>query len=178
MGAGRRVLRHLPGAGVARHALLLVDDLDAARGPRSGRVRVADPAGPAPLRHVVSGRGSVAGRELLRLQAPPLRDLTWPRYACRWRRGRRARASSADSAAAVPVLVSPSVGDPVSPVGTPETAETPAWLAVGSSSSCRARSRCLRTWISPRIAPARLLPDRDVQPSAACRSVSRLASSG
>ena len=54
--------------GLAVHPLLLVDDLDAARHPGLRRVRVAAPAGPAQLRHVLPRRGAVAGRELLRVQ--------------------------------------------------------------------------------------------------------------
>ena len=38
-GLGRRILGHLPEPGLAGHALLLVDDVDAARGPARGRVR-------------------------------------------------------------------------------------------------------------------------------------------
>ena len=103
--AGRRLLRHLPAPGLAGHPLLLVDDLDAARHSGLGRVRLAAPAGPAQLRHVL----------------PAPRRCRWPRttpatnpsasssdepVTAGDRRGRRRAASSADSAAAVPVPVS------------------------------------------------------------------------
>src|SRR6202034_1007946 len=129
-GTGRRLLRRLPAAGLAVDPLLLVDDLDAARGPGCRLVRIAAPAVSAPLRDVFPGGGAVAGRELHRVQPRPLRPLT-PREPLGdtgnggWRRGRSALASSADSAAAVPVLVSPRDSGPG---------------ATGSSSRCRARS--------------------------------------
>ena len=66
-GAGRLLLRRLPGPGLAAHPLLLVDDHHAAHRARSGPDGRAAPAGPAPLRHHLTGGGHVAGRELHRL---------------------------------------------------------------------------------------------------------------
>ena len=60
----RRLLRALPAAGLARAALLLVDDVDAAPLGRGRRVRGQAPALAARLRHPLGGDGPDAGREL------------------------------------------------------------------------------------------------------------------
>ena len=61
---------------LARHPLLLVDDLDAARQSGGRRVRPAADAQPAQVRDVIAGGGAFPGRELHRLQACPLRPVT------------------------------------------------------------------------------------------------------
>jgi p-hydroxybenzoate 3-monooxygenase len=116
------------------------------------------------LRYVTSSRAAALSlAENYSGYKPPRFDaLLAPRHGWWWRRGRSARASSADSAAAIPVFVS---------------AMSSGRVVACSSSNCKARSRCLSTWISARIAPARLLPEREVHPSAECRSVSLVASS-
>ena len=78
LGPGRRLLGHLPGAGLARHPLLLVDDLDAARQSGGRRVRPAADAQPAQVRDVIPGGRAFPGRELHRLQARPLRPVAGP----------------------------------------------------------------------------------------------------
>ena len=61
----------VPAPGVARHALLLVDDLDAAPTPGDDDDRRRAVAGPAAIRDDVAGRREDAGRELHRF--PPVR---------------------------------------------------------------------------------------------------------
>jgi p-hydroxybenzoate 3-monooxygenase len=56
-------------AHLAAHPLLVVDDHHAARHSRGGPHRRTAPAGPAPLRHRITGGRGVAGRELHRLPA-------------------------------------------------------------------------------------------------------------
>ena len=171
VGTGRRLLRRLPEPGLAGHPVLLLDDLDDARRSRPGPVRVAAyswpssatsrPRGPRPCpwRRTTPGTSPSASRVLTSARA----------YGWRWRRGRSARASSADSAAAVPVLVSDSVGA--------RECRRPRAIRAARQAAAGRRAGASDVAISSRMAATRLLPDRDVQPSAPCSRISRSASS-
>ena len=74
-GPGGRLLRHLPGAGLAGHLPVLVDDHDAARVAPPGPVRLRAPDRPAAQPHLLTRRRRHAGGDLHRRRPGPLRPV-------------------------------------------------------------------------------------------------------
>jgi p-hydroxybenzoate 3-monooxygenase len=109
------------------------------------------------LRYVVSSRAAATTLAENYTGYLPCSSLLSYGPACRrcWWRGRKARASSADIAAMVPL--------DDSEIGAVKMSAVP--------SNCSARSRCRSTWISPHAAAAMLSPEREAQPSLVSSSV-------